>query len=335
MSHGLSMGRLFKLPRFFTFVWSVAAEATAENPLKPAFMQYHQLGKSDLHVSEISYGCMSLGSDDTDNARLIQQAIDGGINFFDTADLYDHGQNEITLGKALQGKRQHVIIASKAGNQWRPDGSGWDWNPRRDYILSCVEESLRRLNTDYIDLYQLHGGTLEDPTDETISAFETLVQQGKIRYYGISSIRPNVIRTFVERSNIVSVMMQYSLLDRRPEESCFPLLEQHRIGVLVRGAVAKGLLVNKAPEPYLNYDAADVASAAAAVQRISTTERGPAATALRYVLQQPAVTTAVVGMRTSPQVQDALAAAGATPLTAEEITQLQQVLPVNRYEQHR
>lgn len=299
-------------------------------------MQYHQLGKSDLRISEISYGCMSLGSDDADNARLIQQAIDGGINFFDTADLYDHGQNEITLGKALQGKRQNVIIASKAGNQWRPDGSGWEWNPRREYILSCVEESLRRLNTDYIDLYQLHGGTLEDPTEETISAFETLVQQGKIRYYGISSIRPNVIRTFVERSNIVSVMMQYSLLDRRPEESCFPLLEQHRIGVLVRGAVAKGLLVNKAPEPYLNYDAAGVAQAAAAVQRISASgKRSPAATALRYVLQQPAVTTAVVGMRTSQQVQEALDAARATPLTATEIQQLQQVLPVNKYEQHR
>ncbi|MBC9934839.1 aldo/keto reductase [Chitinophaga qingshengii] len=298
-------------------------------------MQYHQLGKSALHISEISYGCMSLGSDDAGNARLIQQAIDGGINFFDTADLYDHGQNEITLGKALQGKRQQVIIASKAGNQWRPDGSGWDWNPRREYILSSVEESLRRLNTDYIDLYQLHGGTLEDPTDETISAFETLVQQGKIRYYGISSIRPNVIRTFVERSHIVSVMMQYSLLDRRPEESAFPLLEQHDIGVLARGAVAKGLLVNKTPEPYLNYNADEVAQAAAAIQRLSTPDRSPAATALRYVLAQPAVTSAVVGMRTAQQVQDALAAARTTPLSATEIQQLQQVLPANKYEQHR
>ncbi|QJB33813.1 aldo/keto reductase [Chitinophaga oryzae] len=298
-------------------------------------MQYRQLGKSDLHISEISYGCMSLGSDDADNARLVHQAIDGGINFFDTADLYDHGQNEISLGKALQGRRTNVLIASKAGNQWRPDGSGWDWNPRRDYILSCVEESLRRLQTDYIDLYQLHGGTLEDPTDETISAFETLRQQGKIRYYGISSIRPNVIRTFVERSNIVSVMMQYSLLDRRPEESCFPLLEQHNIGVLARGAVAKGLLIGKTPAPYLDYNEADVTKAAAAIQRLSTAGRSAAATALRYVLQQPAVTSAVVGMRTAQQVEEALEAARATPLTATEIQQLQQVLPANLYEQHR
>src|SRR6202034_3432729 len=96
--------------------------------------------------------------------------------------------------------------------------------------------------TDYIDLYQLHGGTIDDPIDETIEAFELLQQQGKIRYYGISSIRPNVISEYVQRSNIISVMMQYSLLDRRPEESCLQLLQQNNIGVLARGSVAGGLL---------------------------------------------------------------------------------------------
>ncbi len=99
--------------------------------------------------------------------------------------------------------------------------------------------SLKRLNTDRIDVYQLHGGTIEDPIEETISAFEQLVQQGKIRYYGISSIRPNVIREYVLRSNIVSVMMQYSLLDRRPEEECLPLLAQKDIGVLARAVWLK------------------------------------------------------------------------------------------------
>ena len=142
------------------------------------------------------------------------------------ADLYDKGENEKLIGAALKEKRKDVIIATKVGNQWRADGSGWDWNPRKEYILSCVEGSLQRLNIDYIDLYQLHGGTIQDPIDETIEAFELLVQQGKIRYYGISSIRPNVIREYVKRSNIVSVMMQYSLLDRRSEETCLPLLQQ-------------------------------------------------------------------------------------------------------------
>lgn len=298
-------------------------------------MQYHQLGKSALRISEIGYGCMSLGNNDADNARLLHEAIAGGINYFDTADLYDHGQNEVSIGKALQGKRKDVIIATKVGNQWRKDGSGWDWNPGKDYILASVEESLQRLQTDYIDLYQLHGGTIEDPIDDTIAAFETLQQQGKVRYYGISSIRPNVIRAYAERSNMVSVMMQYSLLDRRPEETCFPLLQQQGIGVLARGAVAKGLLVNKQPEPYLNYNAAEVARAAEAVRRLSVNGRDAAQTALRFVLQQSPVTCAVVGMRTTQQLQDALTAVNAPLLTAAEIAELQQVLPVNNYEQHR
>ncbi|MDQ3289799.1 MAG: aldo/keto reductase, partial [Bacteroidota bacterium] len=174
-------------------------------------MQYKVLGKSDLQVSTISFGCMSLSPNNpAESIRLLKEAFANGITYFDTADLYDKGENEKIVGQAFRENRQQVIIATKVGNQWRPDGSGWDWNPRKDYILKAVEGSLQRLHTDYLDLYQLHGGTLDDPIDETIEAFELLKQQGKIRYYGISSIRPNVIREYVKRSNIVSVMMQYS-----------------------------------------------------------------------------------------------------------------------------
>ena len=189
-------------------------------------MLYRQLGKSALQISEIGLGCMSLKENDPANEEIIHRALDAGINFFDTADIYQNGQNEICLGKALRHRRKEVIIASKVGNQLRKDGNGLDWNPRKDHIISSVEKSLQRLQTDYIDLYQLHGGTIDDPISETIEAFETLQQQGKIRFYGISSIRPNVIREYVSRSRIVSVMMQYSLLDRRPEESCFELFEK-------------------------------------------------------------------------------------------------------------
>ena len=191
-------------------------------------MQYHQLGTSNLHVSRIGFGCMSLGHNDNENAERIRQAFDQGINFFDTADLYDKGWNEESVGRAIRHFRKDVILATKVGNQWKPDGSGWVWNPTKQYILGAVEDSLRRLQTDYIDLYQLHGGTIDDPIDETIEAFEQLREEGKIRYYGISSIRPNTIRAYVERSNIVSVMMQYSLLDRRPEETCLDLLAEKR-----------------------------------------------------------------------------------------------------------
>lgn len=298
-------------------------------------MKYQLLGKSDLNISKIGFGCMSLKPDQKDFSNIIDAAIDNGINYFDTADLYDKGLNETLLGKAFKGKRDKVIVASKAGNQWRKDGSGWDWNPRKDYILKCADDSLKRLQIDYIDLFQSHGGTIEDNIDETIEAYEILVQQGKIRYYGLSSIRPNVIRRFIKRSNIVSVMTQYSLLDRRPEESTLQLLHQNNIGVLVRGSVASGLLIDKPAKPYLNYDATQIANAANAVKSISSDERNAAQVAIEYVLKNPAVTSAVVGMRTLEQLKDALAAIDSTQLTDEEMKVLKESLPLNFYDQHR
>ncbi len=298
-------------------------------------MKYNTLGKSDLKVSEVSFGCMSLGEDDQANAVLLHRALDQGINLFDTADMYQKGFNEASVGKAFKDRREKVILTTKVGNQWRSDGTGWDWNPTKPYILSSVEGSLKRLQTDYIDLYQLHGGTMEDPIDETIEAFEILRQQGKIRYYGISSIRPNVIRTYVEKSNIVSVMMQYSLLDRRPEETCLPLLQANNIGVLARGGLAKGLLVNKPADTYLNYSAQEVKKAAQAIQSVSGKLINSAATALRFVIQHPAITTAVVGIRTMEQLQDATYMQQTLPLTEEEMQQLKRAIPVNTYKEHR
>ncbi len=296
-------------------------------------MNYHALGTSSLLISEVAFGCMSLGQEDDANAKLIHQAMGAGINYFDTADLYDRGLNEITLGKALEGRRNKVIIATKVGNQWREDGSGWDWNPRKQYILTAAEASLKRLRTDHIDLYQLHGGTIEDPIDETIEAFERLKEQGKIRYYGISSIRPNVIREYVRRSNIVSVMMQYSLLDRRPEVSCLPLLQQHKIGVLARGSVAKGMLVNKPASAYLKYTEAEVQHAKEAITAASGPQRLPAQTALQYVLMHPAITAAVVGIRTDQQLEEAIAQV--PRLNEEEYEQLTASIPIQDYDQHR
>lgn len=138
-----------------------------------------------------------------------------------------------------------MIIATKGGNHFEPGKDGWYWDPSKAYLKEAIKNSLLRLGLDDLDLYQLHGGTIEDPTDEVIEAFEELKQEGLIRYYGISSIRPNVINRFVERSDMVSVMMQYSLLDRRPEEELLDHLNDHNIGVVVRGALGKGMLTNK------------------------------------------------------------------------------------------
>jgi aryl-alcohol dehydrogenase-like predicted oxidoreductase len=298
-------------------------------------MLYKTLGKSTLNISKIGFGCMSLKDNQAENEKIIHKAIDEGINYFDTADLYDKGRNEASLGQAIKGKRDKVIIATKVGNQWRNEGSGWDWNPSKKYILTAIEGSLQRLQTDYVDLYQLHGGTMEDPIDETIEAFEQLQKEGKIRYYGISSIRPNVIREYIKRSNIVSVMMQYSLLDRRPEETILELLKEFNIGVLARGSVASGLLVNKPPKPYLNYVADEVSKAVRAVNRISSNNRNSAQTAIRYVLENEAITAAIVGIRTMEQLEEAIKTIKTPKLTSEEIATLINALPANTYDQHR
>lgn len=298
-------------------------------------MLYRALGPSGLTISRIGFGCMSLGTDQSMNERLLHRALDLGINFFDTADLYEKGQNERMVGRALKGRRQQVILATKAGNQWRSDGSGWDWNPRKAYILSAAEASLKRLGTDYIDLYQLHGGTLQDPLDETISAFEQLKREGKIRHYGISSIRPNVVREWVARSGFTSVMLQYSLLDRRPEESLLPLLQDHGIGVLARGGLAQGLLAGKPSKPYLGREAAAVQLAAGAVQQLSVAGRSPGQTALQFVLHHPAVTAAVTGIRTLSQLEEAVNALQLPALTQKELETLQAAAPPTNYEEHR
>src|SRR4051812_12559937 len=124
-------------------------------------MEYRFLGKSDLKISRQGFGCMSLDPGNPLSIEILHSAVDGGMNYFDTADLYQNGQNEMMLGRAFYGKRDKIILATKVGNQMRNDGSGWDWNPSRKYILSAIDKSLERLQTDYIDLYQLHGGTLE------------------------------------------------------------------------------------------------------------------------------------------------------------------------------
>ncbi|MDN5214104.1 aldo/keto reductase [Fulvivirgaceae bacterium BMA12] len=270
-------------------------------------MNYRTLGNTDLKISEISFGCMSLGHNQQENDRIINYAIDHGINFFDTADLYQKGLNEQSVGKAIKSKRKDIVLSSKVGNVWNDDGQSWHWDASKKHIMQGIEGSLSRLQTDYIDLYQLHGGTIDDPIDETIEAFERLKQQGKIKYYGISSIRPNVIREYVKRSNIVSVMMQYSLLDRRPEEAALELLKSNQISVLARGSLAKGLLAGKPPATYLDHTTEAVNQMQGELLKIAGAEENGYNAALQFVLNNPAVASAVVGLRTMEQLQQILA----------------------------
>jgi aryl-alcohol dehydrogenase-like predicted oxidoreductase len=302
-------------------------------------MKRNRLGQSELYVSEIGLGCMSLGTDKEKGIALVHQALEGGINFLDTADLYHEGLNEEIVGEAVRGRRSDVIIATKVGNRWEPGKEGWTWDPSKAYIKEAVKDSLRRLQTDYIDLYQLHGGTLEDTIEETIEAFEELKQEGLIRYYGISSIRPNVIREYAQRSNIVSVMSQYSIIDRRPEEQVLPLLEEKGISLIARGPVAKGILTRtgaaKLAKGYLEYSEEELSELYAELLEQGGNGRDLAHTAIRFALASPTVAAVIPGASSIEQLLHNIAASEAEELSAAELAQIRKISKGSGYAQHR
>ncbi|QES89543.1 aldo/keto reductase [Rhizosphaericola mali] len=298
-------------------------------------MEYNTLGKSNIKISEIGFGCMSLKNIESENINIIHSAIDQGINYFDTADMYDKGDNEILVGKAVKEKRKEIILATKVGNQWRADVTGWDWNPTKEYILKEIDNSLQRLQTDYIDLYQLHGGTLEDNIDETIEAFEILKEKGKILEYGISSIRPNVIREYVQKSHIVSVMMQYSLLDRRPEEAMLGLLKENNISVLSRGTLASGLLVDKPAKAYLDHTEKGIKDFQNLIHKQTNGKDTATAVAISFVLSAPALASAAIGIRTQAQLDSILHAYSIRNEFKQLAKELADHLYPLKYSQHR
>ena len=330
---------------------------------KTVCMQRKKLGKSALQPTIIGLGCMSFHTLET-GRPVIEKALDLGINYFDTADLYDKGENERIVGTVLKPRRKDVIIATKVGNQWRNDGSSWDWNPGKDYIKTAVHDSLRRLQTDYIDLYQLHGGTIDDPTDETIEAFEELLKPGHIRHYGISSIRPNTIRRWTASSNLVSVMTQYSLLDTRPEEFTLGHIQGHEVGVVVRGAVAGGLLAGKPPKEYLAHKSDTVSQVVRRQKELLQVAKGfedlweniarhdqpkggsekgnhtpepntLGQIALAYVLQHPAVTTIALGAGQPQQLDIVRGLEDLLPLDPAVYQKLKAAAPSIFYTDHR
>lgn len=288
----------------------------------------------------VGLGCMSLGTDRSGAERILRKAVDLGVTLFDTADLYDHGANEEIVGEALHSVRSTVIIATKVGNRWRPDGSGWDWDPSEKYILSQARESLRRLRTDYIDLYQLHGGTLDDPVQETARTFEKLTRDGVIRAWGISSIRPNVVRRYAALASsgiagLASEMVQYSILDRRPEEQILSTAAGAGFGVLVRGAVAGGLLAGKPRSGYLGLSASEVQAAQEALRALVAPNSTAAQTAIRFVLDHEAVTAVVAGASSVAQVEANVAAADAPPLGESDRQALRNAVRQLVYDSHR
>ena len=286
-----------------------------------------------FELPALALGCMSLPDSYSEAEKILLKAVNSGITFFDTADLYQKGKNEENLGRALRSRRTDVILATKVGNQWNPDGKSWIWNPRKEYLLKAVEASLKRLRTDHLDIYQLHGGTLDDPWEEILEFFELLKSQGKIRAFGISSIRPNVIRKVLDLNPPATIMMQYSPLDRRPEETVFPLLEKTNTRVLVRGGFAKGILIDKTVTSFLDFPKEKVEALKA---EIVATGFSAEAVLLRFGLIEKAVSSLVVGASSVEQVgklQKAFEESQSIP--DELIWRLKAQFPKNIYQEHR
>lgn len=299
-------------------------------------MKKRELGNSGLYVSELGLGCMSLPTNRDDADDIVSTALDAGITFFDTADLYEGGENEEVVGHAIRNRRDEIILATKVGNKMYPDGKTWHWDASKEHIIEGVKASLRRLGTDYIDLYQLHGGTMDDNFDEVTEAFERLKDEGVIRQYGISSIRPNVIQQFLNDSNAVSIMMQYNMLDRRPEE-WFPMIKKHSASVIVRGTLAKGLLTAEAKQrvdqtdTFVHYEQPALSEV---VHNLTATASNLHAAAIQFCLQHDTVATALVGASTREQLMDSIHAYD-TPVGHATLDAVTRLLELHNYDQHR
>lgn len=221
-------------------------------------MEKRKIG--DLEVTLVGLGCNNFGMrcDEQQSAAVVGAALDAGINFFDTADVYTYGTSEEFLGKALQGRRDEVLIATKFGNpmQTRDDEGGWvpiegTGGASKRWINQACEDSLRRLRTDRIDLYQLHIPAGDVPIDETIEALDGLVTDGKIRAYGCSNFPANLIDEATEIANdkssagFASSQDHWSLLSRAVEESVIPAVERNGLKEIPYFPLASGMLTGK------------------------------------------------------------------------------------------
>ncbi|MCW2692911.1 MAG: aldo/keto reductase [Mycobacterium sp.] len=308
-------------------------------------MRYRTLGRTGIQVSPYALGAMMFGAignpDHEDSTRIIHRALDAGINFIDTADMYSHGESEEIVGKALKGRRDRVVLATKVNG-----AMGDDPNQRgtsRRWIMTAVEDSLRRLQTDHIDLYQVHR---LDPTvdiDETLSALTDLVRSGKVRAIGSSTFPASDMveaqwaseRRGLERFR--SEQPTYSILSRGIERDVLPVAERYGMGTIVWSPLAQGMLtgrVRKGQETDLrraNYFShmSDERRIDAVEQLIPVAdEAGMPLThlALAFAIAHPGITSAIIGPRTMGQLDDLLAGVNVT-LTDEILDRIDEIVP--------
>ena len=213
-----------------------------------------KLGSQGLEVSRLGLGCMGMSefygqSDDAENMRVFQAALDGGVNFFDTADMYGPFINEELVGKALRPVRGQVIIATKFANMRGTDGSFLGLNGKPEYVHQSVDASLKRLGIDTIDLYYQHRVDPNVPIEETVGAMAELVQAGKVRYLGLSEATPEQIRRAHKVHPITALQTEYSLWSREPEDEILGTLRELGIGFVPYSPLGRGFLTGQIKTP--------------------------------------------------------------------------------------
>jgi aryl-alcohol dehydrogenase-like predicted oxidoreductase len=321
-------------------------------------MKYNQLGRTGLFVSEICLGAMTFGGnadagmwkaigavDQAGVDKLIGQALAAGVNFIDTADVYSFGQSEILVGQALKNlgvARKDVVIATKVFGDMGPGPN--DRGASRGHIMDAVHASLKRLNTDHIDLYQIHGNDSVTPVDETLRALDDLIRQGKVRYIGVSNWAAWKIAKALGLSEakgysrFETLQAYYSIAGRDLERELVPMLSEERLGLMVWSPLAGGLLSGKfgpgAPTvegarrtsfdfPPVETDRAW--ACVAAMREIGETHGvSVARVALAWLLAKPHVMSVIIGAKTVAQLDDNLAATELR-LRADELTRLDEV----------
>ena len=301
-------------------------------------MEYRQLGRTGVQVSSLCLGCMMFGrrTSPEDSEAIIDRALDDGINFLDTANVYSRGRSEEITGAALKknGQRQRVVLATKVHGQMADDDPNAAGNSRRHIVAEC-EASLRRLQTDYIDLYQLHRPEPKTPIDETLRALDDLIRAGKVRYIGTSTFGAwQVVEALwaskeLGLNRFVSEQPPYNILDRRVERELVPMAETFGIGLIPWSPIGGGLLSGKyrrnagLPEgsryatntnPNMGrrlvdpvYDVVDKLEPLAQAKDCTMVQL-----AVAWVLQQPGITSPIIGPRTMDQLVEFLGAPSVT-----------------------
>ncbi len=304
-------------------------------------MIYRNFGKTGWQVSAIGLGTWNIGNQwgEIDNATAwatVRAAFDSGVNLFDTAESYGlpNGLSEERLGEALAGLRHRVILVSKIGNWGKRTGQGVP-KTTVDMIRLCAHASLHRLRTDWHDVLLCHEGNIEDPS-LYLEAFEVLVAEGRLRAYGISTNSLEVLKAFNRDGKCAVVQVDYSLLNRQPEEALLPYCQERDIAVMVRGPLAKGLLSGHYDRRHVfaddvrasfNEGGAERAAFEGMVDRVEALKKtvAPGAemvrTALQYTISHAAAPVAIPGAKSAGQAC-ANALAGARLLASDELEQL-------------